>query len=116
VIGICVGILASGSSNNKFISLVKNGHPTSYPNLTYGKAFENFFTSPTWKYFKSNTREDVVEFTGYCNYQEVKVKADLQFILNVDTGKITVGALSINDVPQVNLITYALISKIFESQ
>ena len=116
VIGIFVSILSSGSSNNKYISFVKNGHPTSYPNLTYGKAFDNFFASPTWKYFKSNTREDVVEFTGYCTYQNVKVKADLQFILNEDAGTFTVGAVSFNDVPQVNLMTAALISKIFESQ
>ena len=92
---------------------VKNGYPENYPDVTFGDAFDNFFGSPTWKYFEGENGEDVVEFTGYCTYQEVEVKARLQFILNGD-GTFTSGALSFNDVPQSSLITSAMLEKAFE--
>lgn len=92
---------------------VKNGYPENYPDITFGDAFDNFFGSPTWKYFEGENGEDVVEFTGYCTYQDVEVKARLQFILNGD-GTFTSGALSFNDVPQSQLITSAMLEKAFE--
>ena len=39
-------------SEEEHVLSVKGGHPESYPNATYGKAFEDFFAYPTWKYFK----------------------------------------------------------------
>lgn len=101
------------NKNNKYVLMVKNGHPEKYPDSTYGKSFDKFFGSPTWKYFNSDDKEDVVEFTGKCTYQDVEVKASLQFILNVKAGTFEAGALSFNDVPQNKLITAALLSKVF---
>lgn len=100
--------------NNKYVLMVKNGNPTSYPDSTYGKSFEDFFGSPTWKYFKSDDGRDIVEFTGDCTYYEVQVKARLQFILDTTGGTFEAGALSFNDVPQTQLITAAIFSKVFE--
>lgn len=113
-------------SEEDHVLSVKNGHLEQYPENPIGEAFDNFFGSPTWKYFKGtdtggngesiNDTEhnvDVVEFTGYCTYQDVEVKARLQFILNED-GTFTTGALSFNDVPQSQLITAAMMEKIFE--
>ena len=93
---------------------VKNGHPSSYPQCSYGDVFDNFFGSPTWTYFESTTGEDVVEFTGYCMYQDVEVKARLQFILDEGGDTFSAGALSFNDVPQANLVTISLLDKAFE--
>ena len=90
---------------DEHVLFVKNGHPVSYPNISYGKALDEFFDDAKWKYFKGESGEDVVEFTGYCLYQDTKVKARLQFILDMDEGTFTQGALSFNDVPQNNLIT-----------
>jgi len=115
--------LISGCSNkgvdnikkeNKYVSMVKNGHPDKYPDSTYGKSFDKFFGSPTWKYFKSDDGKDVVEFTGDCKYENVKVKSKLQFILDVDSGTFEAGALSFNEVPQNKLITASLLNKVFE--
>lgn len=113
-------------SEEEHVLSVKNGHLEQYPENPIGEAFDSFFGSPTWKYFKGtdtgdneesiNDTEhnvDVVEFTGYCTYQDVEVKARLQFILNED-GTFTTGALSFNDVPQSQLITAAMMEKIFE--
>lgn len=93
---------------------VKNGYPETIPDITYGEAFESFFGSPTWKYFEADTGEDVVEFTGYCTYQDTEVKARLQFILSEDGESFETGALSFNDVPQTTLIANAMVYKAFE--
>lgn len=116
-------------SEDEHVLSVKGGHPESYPNATYGKAFEDFFAYPTWKYFKGtkegsdedgdgkpDTEEenvDIVEFTGYCTYQDVEVKALIQFTLN-DDNTFTATYLSYNDVPQNNLMLWGLLEKVFE--
>lgn len=100
-------------SEDEHVLSVKNGHPESYPDVTFGDAFEQFFGAPTWKYFESDDGMDVVEFTGYCTYQDAEVKARLQFILN-DDGTFSTGALSFNDVPQSQLITAAMLENAFE--
>lgn len=100
-------------NDDEHVISVKNGYPEAYPEITFGEAFDSFFASPTWKYFESEDGQDVVEFTGYCTYQEVEVKARLQFILEED-GAFTSGALSFNDVPQSQLITGAMLEKAFE--
>ena len=64
---------------------------------------------------KGDGGEDVVEFTGYCTYRDAEVKARLQFILNVEEGTFESGALSFNDVPQVELITVSMIEKAFQT-
>lgn len=100
-------------SGDERVVSVKNGYPEAYPEITFGEAFDSFSDSPTWKYFESEEGENVVEFTGYCMYQDVEVKARLQFIL-ADDGTFSSGALSFNDVPQSQLITGAMLEKAFE--
>ena len=102
-------------AEEEHVLMVKNGYPQSYPDCPYGKVFDEFFGSPTWTYFKGESGEDVVEFTGYCTYREAEVKARLQFILNVSEGTFESGALSFNDVPQVELITVSMIEKAFQT-
>lgn len=115
-------------SEDEHVLSVKNGTNSNYPDKTYGEAFKNYFDSPTWKYFKG-TKEgtdedgdgkpdseeedvDIVEFTGYCMYQEVKVKALIQFTLN-DDNTFSATFLSFNDVPQNMFILAAVIEKAF---
>lgn len=110
---------------------VKEASPAAYPDQTYGEAFERFFKSPAWKYFVG-TKEgpdedgdgepdyeedgiDVVEFTGYCLYQDVEVKARIQFTLSEDGETFTATYLSFNEVPQSMLILGALLEKVFEN-
>lgn len=101
------------SSTDEHVAGVKNGYPAAYPAITYGQAFDEFFSSPTWTYFRSDSGQDVVEFTGWCTYQEAEVKARLQFILSGDGKTFSQGALSFNDVPQSDLITSIMICKAF---
>jgi hypothetical protein len=100
---------------NPHVLSVKNGHFKSSPDQSIGDAFQKFFGDPTWKYFNSDSGKDVVEFTGHMIYQDTKVKARFQFILNEDNS-FEGGALSFNDVPQNALTKAALLSTIFDNK
>lgn len=116
-------------SENEYVASVKNGSPLAYPDKTYGEAFENFFGSPKWKYFlgtkegldedsdgvPDSTEEnvDVVEFTGYCTYQNVEVKALLQFTLSQENDTFEATYLSFNEVPQNYLMLATLLDAVF---
>ena len=108
---------------------VKNGHPSNYPDQTYGEAFGNFFAYPTWKYFKGEKEGpdddgdgkpdytesdiDVVEFTGRCTYSDTEVKALLQFTLDKESDTFQATYLSFNDVPQSTLMMMGLLDTVF---
>ena len=116
-------------SEDEHVLGVKGGTPNAYPDKTYEEAFENFFGSPTWKYFVG-TKEgpdedgdgkpdytednvDIVEFTGYCTYQDVEVKALIQFTLSKDDNTFEATYLSFNEVPQNMLMLSALLEAAF---
>ncbi len=115
--------------NEEHIQFVKGGTNTAYPGVTYEEAFENFFTDPSWKYFKG-TQEgpdddgdgepdytiddvDVVEFTGRCLYADTEVTALIQFVLDTNAGTFEPTFLSFNDVPQSVLMLAGLMEKVF---
>ena len=108
------GAPVPASPGSQYIQMVKGGTNDAFPGKTYGDAFDNFFGSPRWKYFRSDTGDDVVEVSGSCTYRDVKVNANLQFLLNLKDKTFEAGALSLNDVPQVKLITLSLIQAAFD--
>ena len=99
---------------DKHITFVKNGSPELYPDVTYDEAFTRFFSNRNWEYFVSDTGKDVVEFHGHCMYRDVEVEATIQFVLDMDEGTFDFEYLAFNDIPQIELVKYALISAIFE--
>lgn len=68
----------------KYISVVKNGHFKGYTNKTIGKAFDSYFTGPSWTQFKSQRGWNVVEFRGRGLILKGKGKTvfNVQFIVN----------------------------------
>lgn len=104
----------SSSSNNKYVQMVKGGRPNAYPNITYEAAFSAFFSSPKWRYFESDAGKKVVEFTGKCKYQDVPVKALLQFVIDEQGGTFEAAHLSLNKIPQNKLHLFAIIEKVFD--
>ena len=108
------GITNLKDADNQYVKLVKNGHPNDNPNMTYDKAFTEFFGTPRWKYFKSDENLDIVEFTGDCTYQDVDVKARIQFVVDEENGTFEATYLAFNEVPQSNLIMLGMFEKIFE--
>lgn len=117
------------NQDDEHVLMVKNGTSSKYPGKTWGEAFDSFFASPTWRYFRGTSEGpdedgdgfpdhvtaecDVVEFTGYCTYMEQEVKALIQFTLyEDDTFEATY--LSLNDVPQNEFYLISLIETAFE--
>lgn len=119
-------------AEDEHVLAVKNGTPNAYPEKKYGETFGSFFASPTWKYFvgtkegpdedgdgKADYTEenvDVVEFTGYCTYHDVEVKALIQFTLSKDDDTFEATYLSFNDVPQNMFMLSALLEAAFTDQ
>ena len=100
---------------DEHVVMVKTGHPELYPELEYGEVFGEFFGNPAWEYFKSDENQDIVQFTGTCKVLDKKVNAEMQFILDTKNDSFEVGALTFNDIPQIQFMTMALISKAFET-
>ena len=115
--------------NDEHIIGVKGGTNSAYPGVTYGEAFEKFFSRPSWKYFVG-TQEgpdedgdgkpdytvenvDVVEFTGNCLYSDVEVTALIQFVLDNEAGTFQPVYLSFNEVPQNMLMLAGLMDTVF---
>lgn len=108
---------------------VKGGTNSTYSGVTYGEAFENFFSDPSWKYFVGTQdgpdedgdgepdytvdNVDVVEFTGGCLYADVEVTALIQFVLDHEAGTFQPVYLSFNEVPQNMLMLRGLIDTVF---
>lgn len=100
-------------ADNKYVQMVKGGYRVDDPSLTYEDAFSAFFGTPRWKYFKGEDGQDVVEFTGDCTYQNVPVKARIQFVVDEENGTFEAAYLAFNEVPQDALTLAALIDKAF---
>lgn len=60
-------------SENENVLLVKNGTNDNYPDVTYGDAFEEYFKTPTWKYFKG-TQEGPDDVTSEDNTYPSEMK------------------------------------------
>lgn len=105
-------------SDNEYVLGVKYGTPSTYPNITYGEAFEAFFAYPTWTYYQG-TREgdekvyDVVEFTGNCMLADKEVKALIQFTISDDKKSFEASYFSLNDIPQSMVDLNGLLDKVF---
>lgn len=102
------------NTDDKYVLMVKGGHRTNNPDLSYEEAFSSFFGTPRWKYFKGEDGQDVVEFIGDCTYQDVPVKARIQFVVDEEGGTFEATYLAFNEVPQNMLTLTVLISKAFE--
>ena len=114
-----IGIVAAKCCNNdKYINMVQTGFPVAYPDKSYGKAFNDFFSNPEWKYFKSDDNRKVVEFTGGMTYRDQHVNATIQFTVDdrdENNIKINLVYLGFDDVPQNNLTKMNVMSAVFEN-
>lgn len=100
-------------ADNKYVQMVKGGYREGNPDLTYDDAFNAFFGTPRWKYFKGEDEQDVVEFTGDCTYQDTPVKARIQFVVDEENGTFEATYLAFNEVPQNMLMLSGLIETVF---
>lgn len=99
----------------KYIRMVTEAAPQSYPDITYGEVFETFFGDCSWTYFKSEDGQDVVEFHGSCYYDGEEAEVTMQFLVSYEEGKWQLYTITINDEPQPEFIQMLMLEKIFES-
>ena len=105
---------SSGSYESYYINMVKNAKNSTY-GITYGSAFNSFFSSPSWEYFESTTGKHVVEFEGDFLYSGVPTTARIQFTLDLSGGTFTATYLAFDEEAQTKLMLSAMIEKVFES-
>ena len=98
---------------NKIIA-VKSGYIYSFSDeVPVGPAIDSFLHTNTWKYFKSEDKMDVVQCTGNCMYNDKKVEAKIQFVVN-DDDSFEVNSLSLNDIDQELTNILAFLGKAYE--
>lgn len=98
---------------NKIIA-VKSGYIYSFSDeVPVGPAIDSFLHTNTWKYFKSEDNMDVVQCTGNCMYNDKKVEAKIQFMVN-DDDSFEVNSLSLNDIDQELTNILAFLGKAYE--
>lgn len=127
--GICISVSSvsgdasmNDTTQDKWVQNVKNGTNASYPGVTYGEAFKEFFSSPTWSYFKGNRdgldgQEEyvsVVKFTGGCTYGGEEVTAVIHFAVNEEEETFQAEYLSFDGVEQEKSTLSELICSAFE--
>ena len=69
---------------SKYIESVKKGHPNLYPSISFEDAFNKFYSNPKWGYYKSTTGNNIVTFSGKCNYDNKPVTIEMRYVLNSD--------------------------------
>ena len=98
---------------NKIIA-VKSGYIYSFSDeVPVGPAIDSFLHTNTWKYFKSEDNMDVVQCPGNCMYNDKKVEAKIQFVVN-DDDSFEVNSLSLNDIDQELTNILAFLGKAYE--
>lgn len=107
-------LASAADSSNPYVQMVKGGYRADDPGTTYNDAFSSFFGAPRWQHFESEDGENVVEFTGDCTYQDVPVKARIQFVVDEEAGTFEAVYLAFNEVPQNMLTLTALLETAFE--
>lgn len=118
-IALCLiaSVFFTSCFEDKAISIVKNGHFSGYTNMTVGEAVNGFFANQKWT-SGIPTDEEFSEFMlvnveGKILYNEKKVNAEIQFLVDEDTGVFELYAFEMNGIPQNDIMKLYLIESMF---
>lgn len=102
------------ANNVGAVESVKGGTPNSYPNITYEKAFDDYFSEPVWKSVgKDEDGNEVVKFTGNCYYLDETAVAEIKFTVYEEQGSFVVSSVKINGM-DMGLLGNGLVMDVFE--
>ncbi|MDF2877618.1 MAG: copper amine oxidase, partial [Clostridia bacterium] len=76
--------------SEELIAIIKKSVFIDFPSQKIGQAFDLFFETPNWSYFRSDQEEDVVEFTGTYLHNGKKTPLLLQFVVDAYTSSFQV--------------------------
>lgn len=120
-IALCLiaSVFFTSCFEDKAISIVKNGHFSGYTNMIVGEAVDGFFANQKWT-SGIPTDEEFSEFMlvnveGKILYNEKKVNAEIQFLVDEDTGVFELYAFEMNGIPQNDIMKLYLIESMFEN-
>lgn len=120
-ISLCLiaAVLFTSCFQDEAISIVKNGYFSNYTDMTVGEAVDGFFANPKWNSYIPLDEElsdfMLVNVEGNILYNEKKVDALIQFIVNEDTGIFELYAFEMNGIPQSDYMKVYLIESMFEN-
>lgn len=66
---------------NEGADIVKNAHPSSIADITYGQAIDSYCTETSWSRFKNDKEEQIVEANGKAVYKNEESDIKIQFLL-----------------------------------
>ena len=76
---------------------VKEGCPSQYPNITYEQAFDDYFANPKWESCgKDEDGNEVVMFTGTCEYMGTDAIAEIKFTVYKEQESFVVSSVKLN--------------------
>ncbi|MBQ8026958.1 MAG: hypothetical protein IJ261_02455, partial [Clostridia bacterium] len=78
------GASRAGDASSDYITAIKEGTFSQYPEQQVGTAFESFFSDPEWKSFTSAEGEIIVEFNGGCTWGGEDANCCIQFVILED--------------------------------
>lgn len=112
---LMIAIAVGFGGGSRYVDMVRNGYPEIYPDITYGQAFDAFFSDGEWEYFTSDRGEKVVEFNGSCLSGSDRVSVTIQFLVDEDQGTFEVYTAAIDGEIQPELVYSLLLLNIFDS-
>ncbi len=115
IIVLILGLNGKFTSGDKYVAMVKGGHPLDYPDKTYETTFNGFFDKPEWKYLKAENGLDIVQFDGECTYYGKPAHMVIQFDVDAKEGKFDIYAIEIDGVPQNKLDIGVIHNTIFSN-
>lgn len=119
LIGISVVVvlcfLLSSFVDSPEVRLVKSGSLQICPNVTINDMVDNFMGSPSWEAIETEKGEKYVNVSGDISYCDKKVRATIQFAVDLKKKTFEFYALEFNGVPQSNFIAMGLLYKMVES-
>ncbi len=83
--------------------------------VTYGAAFDYFFTNAEWSSFVTDMGVEVVEFSGNCFFRDVYVHARIQFTISEDGNFFEATYLALNGDVQTKELLSILLADAFEA-
>ncbi len=102
----------SGNSSH-YVDIVKDGTLNYNQTQKVGRAFDQYFSNSNWRYFKSDTGTNIVEFKGYYNVNSKKKNVLIQFEVYDNSDEFELAYFEINGEPQNYLSWWNLLDKIY---
>ena len=101
------------------INIVRNGYLPEYPNQTVGDAVGLYFGEPEWNAYESDLAEykgkSLVVVTGKLFYENRKVDASLEFLVDGKTEKFQLLGFKLEGEPQSYEIMQMIIRSMYSA-